>query len=255
MKYLSNGVISFTVSILMAGTCAWQAPAQGKLDAFEADVIAGENHHHSYRNQSDSFFSALAEEVLSGFLELTLLYGGACSWERIADTGIHSDGVAPRAPGEPLIPFARVDIDYQNVSSVVDAMNVQADLGYGPAGAHLGFTRYREQTPTDHLDLIRALATYRMSFGSHVETDLGFGILTLNGEQTTSEFLFCLPVLIHPGRHWGIEFRPSWADRIRDYDLALLLTQDYVSFKLGYRWVDSRHESLDGPYAGISLRL
>ena len=40
-----------------------------------------------------------------------------------------------------------------------------------------------------------------------------------------------------------------------DYDVAALLTWRNVSLKAGYRWVASPHESLAGPYAGLSLRL
>lgn len=94
-----------------------------------------------------------------------------------------------------------------------------------------------------------------MSFGPYVETDLGFGSLTLQGDDTTSSFLFSVPVLIHPDKHWGLEFRPAWSDRVSDYDLAALLTWRYASVKAGYRWVNSPHASLNGPYIGLSLRL
>lgn len=251
----SNRLLVIAINVVMAGMLASRVAAQGKLDTFEADVAAREDHRRTHGESSDRCLSSLWEALFSDLFEITLLYGGACSWARVTDAEVSADGAAPRALGEPLIPFARVDVSYQNVESDVDAVDAQADLGYGPVGAHLGFTRYREQTPADHLDMIRALGLYRMSFGSHIETDLGLGGLTLKGEQTTRKFLFSLPVLVHPSEHWGIEFRPAWADRISDYDVALLLTRRFASAKLGYRWVDSPHESLDGPYIGISIRL
>ncbi len=192
---------------------------------------------------------------MSDIFEVTLLYGGACSWARVTDRESSAVEVTPRALGEPLLPFARMDVVYQNVESDVDAVDVRAEAGYGPLGAHLDLTRYREQFPSDDLNIIRALGVYRMSFGSHVEIDLGCGVLTLSEQQTDSRFLFSLPVLVHPSAYWGIEFRPAWADRVNDYDLAVLLNRHYASLKLGYRWVDSPHESLDGPYVGISIRL
>jgi hypothetical protein len=42
---------------------------------------------------------------------------------------------------------------------------------------------------------------------------------------------------------------------VSDYDLAALLGWRYVSLKAGYRWVSSPRESLNGPYAGLSLRF
>jgi hypothetical protein len=52
-----------------------------------------------------------------------------------------------------------------------------------------------------------------------------------------------------------LEYRPAWADGVNDYDVALLYTKGAVSFKGGYRWVISPHDSLNGPYLGMSWRL
>ena len=94
-----------------------------------------------------------------------------------------------------------------------------------------------------------------MSFGSRVETDLGAGTLTLDGETTATRWAVALPILVHPFAALGLEFRPTWAERVSDYDLALLLTWRCASLKAGYRWLATPHEVLDGPYLGLSLRL
>lgn len=93
-----------------------------------------------------------------------------------------------------------------------------------------------------------------MSFGPYVETGIGLGVLTLRGDDSVSRPLFALPLLIHPVKHLGIEFRPAWARGVNDYDIALMCHIRHASVKLGYRWVRSPNESLDGPYTGISLR-
>jgi hypothetical protein len=239
--------------------------AQGKLDAFESDarsrdVRRSENreHHGSSRKHEDPFGDCLSDAcagVLSDCFEIALLYGGACSWERAAHAEPSDSEIVPRELGEPLIPFARVDLAYQNVASDVDAADVRAEGGFGPVGIQGRFTRYWEQTPETILDLGAVFGAYRMSFGAHVEADLGLGVLTMNGEDTTARFSVALPVLVHPGKHWGVEFRPAWASGVSDYDFALLLSCPYTSVKLGYRWLASQHESLDGPYVGVSLRL
>lgn len=251
-------VFACLVAWLAALACS-PAPmaAQGTLDRFAADVSAPSDPPRS-RSCGDSScdgFSDFCGEIFAVLFQYTLLYGGISSWERVDSGGAAEPGSAHRALGEPLLPFARLDLAYQSVESDVDAMDVRAELGYGPFAAQVDLTRYWEETPSDEMNLLRALAVYRMAFGANVETDLGFGVLTLEGDERTSRFLFSLPVLVHPSPHWGIEFRPAWADRVSDYDLALLLTRGCTSLKLGYRWLDSPRESLDGPYVGVSIRL
>lgn len=243
------------VSIMLAASCVSRALAGGKLSAFASDVTAQEDRGRGRQDSDDSWDSEFWGEILSDVFEFTLVNGGVCSLARVTDPDRSAIEVSRRERGEPLLPFARMDVAYQAVESDIDAMDVRTELGYGPVGAHFDFTRYWERSASDEMNLIRALGAYRMSFGSHVEIDLGCGVLTQNGEQTDSMFLFSLPVLVHPSKLWGIECRPAWADRVSDYDVALLLTRRCASLKLGYRWVDSPHESLDGPYAGISIRL
>jgi hypothetical protein len=98
-----------------------------------------------------------------------------------------------------------------------------------------------------------------MSFGNHVEFDLGLGSSILDGENRKSGFSLTTPVLIHPKEFIGIEFRPTWStingNPLDDYDLGIVLSRSYGSLRLGYRWMRSEHESLDGPYFGVSFKF
>ena len=247
--------IGFGVALVVL---TWVSPAlaRGKLDAFEADLV-GERQGH----KASSLDSTLFEEITSydNYLLLrlcgiTLGAGGIGSLQRVKAPELTDAIVEPRSLGDPLLPFARLDFVYQNVESDIDALDLRAEAGYGPIGAHFNITRYREQSPSDYVNLIRVLGLYRMSFGSHVETDIGCGSVTLRGEESMTQFLFSIPILIHPSDHWGMEFRPAWSTDLSDYDLAGLLTYRHASLKVGYRWVASRHESLNGPYGGVSVR-
>jgi hypothetical protein len=237
---------------LMAAT--QPAAAQGRLHAFEADTSAQESRGRDHRDRSDRCFSSFWGEFFAEVFEATLGCGGACSWDRVTRRDAAGAGIVPRTLGDPLIPFARADVACQRIESDIDAVDVRAEVGYGPMGMHLDSTRYWERSPSDDLDITRVMGLYRMSFGSHVEIDLGLGVLSLKGDRTTSRSLFSVPFLFHPCEWWGIEFRPAWADRVSDRDVAVLLTRRHVSLKVGYRWVDSPRESLDGPYAGVSIR-
>ena len=240
---------------MMIGLCGSQAEAQGKLDALEADASKKEGHHSEQTAPSGISFSEFWGGLCVDLFTITLLYGGVSSLQRVSEFDAPDPDVIPRTLGEPLIPFARMDVAYQAVESDVESLDVRGEVGYGPVGIHLDFTRYWEETPADDLNLIRVLGLYRMSLGPHVEADLGFGVLTVRGDETTSKFLFSLPIAVHPSKYWGMELRPAWADRISDYDVAVMLTRDFVSLKGGYRWVRSPNESLNGPYVGLSVRL
>jgi hypothetical protein len=155
--------------------------------------------------------------------------------------------------GEPQIPFVRLDFSFQDVESDVYAYDYRVEGGYGPLGLQFDQTHYRETIPGDELNLIRLYGLYRMSFGSNVEMDLGFGALTIDGDDYDSRFSFTTPILIYPSDHVGIELRPAWAANVSDYDVGLLATWRYSSIKVGYRWVKSPDESLNGPYVGLSV--
>ena len=255
MKSLCCAALSLALALLIAGPSV-AGPQEGKLDAFEADAVARSGHH--YADETSGSGSCLADVVADIFGDLmgvTMMYGGVCSWERVAGEESVDVDLAPRAAGEPLIPFARIDVSGQAVESDVSALDVRAEGGYGPVGIHYNLTRFREDDPADEMDLTRVFALYRMSFGSRVEADLGLGSLTLDGEDTTTRLACSLAVLVCPNEHWGMEFRPAWANGVSDYDLAVMWTWPYASLKAGYRWIDSPDESLDGPYVGLSLRL
>jgi hypothetical protein len=105
--------------------------------------------------------------------------------------------------------------------------------------------------------IIRELyGLYRISPTAFYQVDLGLGQLCLDGVEHTDKFSVTVPILIHsPRTHLGFEYHPAWADRINDQEVALLYSWRYVALKTGYRWVESPHVSLNGPYVGLSWRL
>ena len=231
----------------------------GTLDSFERAATkptppsghSGDDHD----SHTDSCVSDLIGDV---FVEAfsVLLYGGVASWERLNPEESRSElGAEPRELGESLIPFIRVDACYESVKSDIDALDYRVEAGYGPVGVHFNQTHLREKAPDDRLDLFRVFGLYRMSLGSLAELDLGFGALTIDGEQTNTKFCFTMPLLINLGNVAGIEVRPAWTETVSDYDVGILLGWRVMSLKAGYRWVASGDEKLDGPYAGLSVRF
>lgn len=236
--------------------------SHGKLDAFETNLTLrkpppenDEDDDEEDESDSESFLTDLLGDLMVEFVGSLLTEGGMASLQRVVDPEAIDFNMTARLPGDPLIPILRLDVVGQKVQSDIEALGVRGEGGYGPVAVQVDFSRYWEQTPGDQLNLIRSAGLYRMSFSSHVEVDLGLGALTVQGDRTSSNLLFTLPVLVHPHENWGVEFRPAWSEFYSDYDLALLLTHRYTSLKFGYRRVHSPDESLDGPYAGFSVRL
>jgi len=241
----------------------------GTLDDFEKSALQDKpeksRQNTSHRKDCDGGYSSHTDSCIVdifGYLLVDIagagiVVGGATSWERTANSLDYSvaSEVPARKLGDVLLPFTRLDFAYQDIGHGVEAYDYRAEWGYGPAAIQFNQTRYSEGSPRDNLDLTRIYGLYRMSFGSTVEIDMGFGGLTMHGNDLDSRFSFTLPILFHPNEFVGIELRPAWADNIADYDIALLLSQHFSSLKIGYRWVNSPAISLHGPYAGLSAHF
>ncbi len=224
----------------------------GALASFEAGAVSGSGGHGGDWGYDPFLMDLVARICVEG-----VFYGGACSWFRtFPDAGDYMDlPVEPRAYGEALIPIVRVDSSYHWIESDVHAVEIAAELGYGPFAAQFTQTRFEEQEPDDTMILTRWHGLYRMSFGAGVEIDMGFGSLILDGNDQTGRFSFTLPILYHPLPGTGIEFRPAWSENVEEYDLALLAGWNFISLKAGYRWLRSPGRSLNGPYAGLSVHF
>lgn len=249
----------------------------GTLSDFEYDAIK-KNEGPAEKGNTDSNSKAsgnegVAEGIAKGFAEgfgegignilvggvvSIFAYGGGASLARVEGNGYEKYETQPRREGEALIPFARVDVGYQDVKSDVTAADLCAEIGYAPFGIHVRQTRYWEDGPKDNLTATQIQGLYRMSIGSKAELDLGIGSLYLEGDESNSGASFTVPVLIHPSDFFGFEFRPVWSsingNTINDYDAALLLGWRFASLRISYRWFMTDHESLNGPQIGIAMR-
>lgn len=242
----------FMLPLLMTLMCQRAWP--GTLSDFATDVHQSKPTSSPVKSQNhgveDACASMITEEIVHG-----MAYGGSASLARInASAGDALDmDVRPRESGESLLPFVRLDASYQRVKSDVHAFDYSLEGGYGPVALRFNQSHFSEQEPEDTLDVFRFYGLYRMSFGDIVETDIGAGVLALKGDDRSNRFSLTLPILIHPMQFVGIEFRPAWADHISEYDIGLLLGVRYGSVKMGYRWLNGPNETLDGPYAGMSV--
>jgi len=262
---LLMGVAALSLAAVVTGANA------GELDDFEEE--ATETESGSSQSSEDASHNGhhgdgeLAElgGVMFELIGLGIAYGGANSWHRASET-LEPEQVGdeypgrPRRPGEAGVPFVRLDVAHHNIRNAqAQAVDSRFEGGYGPFALQLHHTHFDEDDPNDKLDLIRGFALYRMSFGSAFEWDLGGGPIFIEGEGSNTGGGFTSPVLFHPARSWGLEYRPAWfwvnGNQIAEHDVAVLVGWDYVSVKLGYRWLETDGEELNGPYTGLSVRF
>ena len=210
---------------------------------------AYDNNRSDGGTSSPGLFAEILAEILFEGALIGIMAGGVSSFERVTS--------GEREYGEPLIPFARLDLSVQNVRGDVTAFDSRAEFGFGPFGFQVRSTRYKEDEPDDSIEVFQLYWLYRMSAGPYFEADIGLGSLMLDGVERHEGFSFSLPITVRPTERIGFEFRPAWANLngigVEDYDLALSLGGRYASLRIGYRWFMNWRSSLDGPYAGVSL--
>jgi hypothetical protein len=266
IKQCQMVVISyFWMAVLVQAACG------GTLSDFKKDVSkSGKNTTKSSDSSSSShnnegyiyggrYWDHYHDHYFNGFEDIFyygMAYGGISSWERVNRASLNNDlsEMYMREAGEVLIPFLRIDASYQKVKSDVDALNYSVDGGYGPIGIRFAGAHFKEQNPDDTMDITQIYGLYRMSYGGMVEIDIGVGSFSICGEHEV-RFSFTIPVLVHPSKYLGFEFRPVWAENISEYDVGVFSGVRYVSFKTGYRWLSGPAMTLDGPYAGLTVHF
>ena len=242
-----------------------------KLDEFEADATRERPADNSEGRTEesgtdkgpgifDSILGAFLDPIFEGLLE-ALHEGGTLSYDRVSDIpGTYGfSRIEMRDVGEPVIPYFRLDFNYQDVQSDVIGLDGRVEIGYGPFGLQFRRTHYEEVEPNDELDLIQINGLYRMSFSKSFELDLGLGSLILNGNRHSTGLSFTIPVQYHPSRFVGIQFRPNLSsikgNLITDLDLGFLFSKGIFSIQAGYRWLYSPDKDLNGPYIGTSFHF
>ncbi|MFC1763111.1 hypothetical protein ACFL6U_13645 [Planctomycetota bacterium] len=177
---------------------------------------------------------------------------------------------AKHEPGDPTLPYVRFDGAYQGLEPQVHAYDYYAQIGYQAIGLDMRHTHYREERPRARLDVNRMHVLFRMGTSwsaqdsqrrpqGFYEIDLGIGMAQLQGTSKNSGISFTLPVMLYPTPYWGFEFRPAWADInrswLRDFDISMHILLKFVGLKVGYRWLKGPNSTLDGPYAGVTMRF
>lgn len=250
---LSINTLTIFSSILIAG----------EISTFEKDAtkdeISADTHQSSVDKRKNSVSSNDVECFFclgNLFLDIMEDLIAAIFFEMGKKTELR---MKHRAWGEPLLPFAKFDINYQNIKPDITSFNSAIELGYGFYGVDLRKSMLIEKNPIDDLTIDQAYFLLRFSRSPRMEVDLGFGQLRLRGSRDHSGFSFTMPVKIQPQPYWGLQFLPAWSrvngNSMSDYTLLIPFTKKQFSVQMGYRWINSPNYSLHGPYLGSAIHF
>lgn len=250
-------LFSFNILILHAGT----------LGDFEQEVTKDKEKYYEEQRKKDesssesddtSFLQELMGAVLQGLFE-TAVEVASEIYTQVEENNpaFKSLFTWKRRIGEYKMPFAQVDWKYHNVDGDITAQEYRVEGGYGPLALQLRQTAYEEKNPKDKLTLGNFYAMLRLPIGRRCQAHAGFGTATVQRQQHSTGGSFTFPVMIRPTSYMHIEFRPQWSkiagNKIRDYDVSVLLGKRYIGLRTGYRWVKCGATSLKGPYTGLSI--
>ena len=157
------------------------------------------------------------------------------------------------------LPTLYVDVRYERVEPDVNVFDGGLEVGYEFFGADFRYTHYVEDDPPDELDVYQWHGLLRWAATDRFETGVGIGALTLSGNKSTTGTSMTVPVRVTFEAPAALVFRPSWSwlgdNTIGDYDASVHYLWPNVSAFLGYRWFVSGKSSLEGAFAGVSVRF
>jgi hypothetical protein len=200
-------------------------------------------------NRNESLGNTLANELINTGMDVVAELGKITMQRLSPDT----DATLRRNDGDLLIPFVRYDFAHQIISGNIFANNHRLEAGYGPFAVLYEDYIFHEQAPGNTLTINRQMLVYRMSANKTIEVDFGLGQTILYGSQRTPLDTVTIPVRIIVSEGVALELRPTWANTMDDYELALHWKYQFGSLKIGYRSLISSGEALNGPFAGFSL--
>lgn len=264
------------LGIVLLATLLNQPVLAGKLDDFEQEATEQKDeqrpHRHHYDDDDDDcdgFWSCLFHAMLWGIfsdnadddeprIRPVPETDNNSLYERRNSDRRDSDG-SDWGYNPVILPSFRLDAGYQGVESDVHALDLRAELGGGWTGLQGRLTYYFEDDPTDHLWLNYLHGLARLRLGNHLQIAGGPGVVMLDGFDRNYGFSFTSSFLVYPQDSLGIELRPTWSwideNELNDCDLGLIWGGTNTALRVGYRWVNTGHQSLDGAYFGVLVRF
>jgi len=263
---------TFTHALILAFLLCSQQASAGKLGDFEADISKSKSGgsqkdtHSSYEcyscgssSVSDSFFDALFEGIFTALVDGTadiIAQGGNNSQQRVNENTDHTE-LSLRKHGEILIPYYRLNLNFQRIDDDISAIDLKMELGKGPVAFELRTTQFSDDSDDSNLNYSQIQYLHRMSFGNSTGINLGIGYGRLKGDSIFDGLVLSLPMLFKVSENFGLEFRPLYFNAddvdITELDASVLYTHRKLAFRAGYRSIQSDNVDISGPYLGMDF--
>ncbi|WP_419659865.1 hypothetical protein [Desulfosarcina variabilis] len=154
----------------------------------------------------------------------------------------------------------RADAAYRFVDKNIYAWDFHVEMCYSVFGISISDSEYYEDEPANELRL-----TYVHGFlhlppiTDSVDLNVAAGSVTMKGDESNSGYSISLPVRINLRKYLFLEVRPVWSwihhSPIKDCEVCITAGHENISAKVGYRFVASENESLDGPFIGLTFKF
>jgi hypothetical protein len=252
--------------------CISQTLIAGELKEFEKDILSSQNDKNENKRRTnnscnncsggsiggeffDALFGHIVEDIITG-TSRAIVEGAITSNQRISGGNV-DNGLDERLPGDLLIPFYKLNMNIQHVSSRIDAFDIKMEVGMGQAGVEGRATKYWDDAANEELEFYQIQYLHRMSFGDKVAINLGIGSGRLSGIDTYRGMVFSMPIIFHNSKSIGLEIRPSFFDAdgqtISEWDTSILYTHRKMAFRFGHRSLKSTNVTIDGFYIGFDV--
>lgn len=161
------------------------------------------------------------------------------------------------AVGGFILPLLRLDYDQGELESSITAKDYQIEAGLGPFAVMHKESTLMEDGSHDELRSRQTFFLYRLGMSKNAEVDFGLGDYTLSGNTKNNESAYSLGLKLHLDNGFGVEYRPMRVNgndiKLTEHELTIHYGQQYGAVKAGYHWMLSDHESLKGPFLGLTF--
>jgi hypothetical protein len=233
------------------------AATEGDVEEIDVSKCRHRHCHDEHHNDENYLDDSSSGRFITDIISTIITESSKATLARVQSTAdpVYED-IPLRIPGSPDLPMLRLDLNRQHIDQNLSGSDFSIEGGFGPLALQYRETNFVEDSATN-LRMSYLHGLFRMSVSPQFEMDLGLGEVTLTGKDQHSGMSFTIPISFYTVSKLQIRFTPTWSNigsnEIRDYDASVAVIRKYFSVRLGYRKLQALHETLQGPYVGVSL--
>lgn len=227
--------------LIVAAVLALQAgiASAGRLGSFESDVTT----------PSSGGYTGGSSDSGSSDDDCSPLFGD-CPPPQETEASSPKVAMFPREGA-----YLRTDLRYHDAFGGVVSYDLQLEKAMGPFGVSARYYLYQEQNPSATLGVAGIYMLYRPPASKGFQVDLGVGLGSLLGQQTSTGLSLTLPIHIRLSEHVSLSLAPTMtylANNLNEMNAALETRYGQQIYIVGYKSLNGPTQKLDGPYLGFA---